>query len=451
MLASLKIVRAARPILRGLRDATGRTVSQAVLDGTDVVYLQRLCGFERGQYSLEQGIGAGLRRPARHTAAGKALLASLGETGRRGSRRIGPAAPIVDSGGLRSDARGIAITVHAEHHTNTAIEITVPTDAISKAELTDQLSQPLLAAGAALQDSLAEDRGRRSVRRRTGALGASMGGDDEDRAPARSFPTLPASRYSQSLERGLAILACFTPERPVLGIAEIAGALGMSRATTHRYVSTLAKQGYLQQDASSKYRLSLGAMDLGMAALNATGLCTHARPDLEALAQRSGYTVELAVLDGLEILLLDSVISTRSRLVKTDLNTEAGSRLPAYSTSMGKVLLAYLPAEQQLRRLSETQLTKRGPKTITSEKLLRRQLEEVQEAGLAVNDEESVADTCAIAAPVRDESADVVAAVSVVAHHWVTDIEGLVDWLEGQLVLTAERISKRLGWEGEDE
>jgi DNA-binding IclR family transcriptional regulator len=159
MLASLRIVRAACPILRGLRDTTGRTVSQAVLDGTDVVYLQRLCGFERGQYLLEQGLGAGLRRPARRTAAGKALMASLGETGRHGSRRIGPAEPVVDSGGLRSDARGIAITVQSEHHRRTAIEITVPTHAISEAGLTDQLSQPLLAADSALQDALAEDRG----------------------------------------------------------------------------------------------------------------------------------------------------------------------------------------------------------------------------------------------------------------------------------------------------
>jgi IclR family pca regulon transcriptional regulator len=277
-----------------------------------------------------------------------------------------------------------------------------------------------------------------------------MEGDEKGRASAQPFPTLPATRYSQSLERGLAILACFTPECPVLGIAELAERLGMSRPTTHRYVSTLAKQGYLQQDASRRYRLSLGTMDLGLVALNATGLCTHARPDLEALAQFSGYRVQLAVLDGLEILLLDSVISTRNRQGKTDLEIEAGSRLPAYCTSMGKVLLAYLPAEQQLRRISETQLTKRGPNTITSEKLLRRQLEQVRAAGLAVNDEESAAGTCAIAAPVRDESADVVATISVVTHHWVTDIEGLVDSLERQLILTAERISKRLGWEEED-
>src|SRR5664280_1831274 len=72
--------------------------------------------------------------------------------------------------------------------------------------------------------------------------------------PAWSIPSLREPRYSQSLERGLAILSCFTPKRPVLGIADIADELGMSRSTTHRYVITLLALGYLEQGASRKYR-----------------------------------------------------------------------------------------------------------------------------------------------------------------------------------------------------
>jgi IclR family pca regulon transcriptional regulator len=85
-------------------------------------------------------------------------------------------------------------------------------------------------------------------------------------------PRLAEPRYSQSLERGLAILSCFTPKRPVLGIADIADELGMSRSTTHRYVITLLALGYLEQGASRKYRLGLRVTDLGMSALNSTGL-----------------------------------------------------------------------------------------------------------------------------------------------------------------------------------
>ncbi len=94
------------------------------------------------------------------------------------------------------------------------------------------------------------------------------------------IPDLSEPRYSQSLERGLAILECFTPDLPVLGIADIADRLGMSRSTTHRYVTTLVALGYLQQGARRKYRLGLGVTSLGMSALNATDLSSTPTPTL---------------------------------------------------------------------------------------------------------------------------------------------------------------------------
>src|SRR5271165_7681058 len=147
--------------------------------------------------------------------------------------------------------------------------------------------------------------------------------------PAWSIPSLREPRYSQSLERGLAILGCFTPSRPVLGIADIADELGMSRSTTHRYVITLVALGYLEQGASRKYRLGLRVTDLGMSALNSTGLREHARPDLEELRQRTSYTANLAVLDGPDILIINRARSFR-RGQDVDFGVHAGSRLPSY-------------------------------------------------------------------------------------------------------------------------
>src|SRR5580698_6887654 len=115
------------------------------------------------------------------------------------------------------------------------------------------------------------------------------------------------ARYSQSLERGLAILACFSLERPLLGIAELADMLGMSRSTTHRYVITLVALGYLRQGAQRKYRLALRVTELGMTAMNSTSLREHARPYIEELSRRSTFTVAIAVLDGPEIVLVDRV------------------------------------------------------------------------------------------------------------------------------------------------
>ena len=266
--------------------------------------------------------------------------------------------------------------------------------------------------------------------------------------PARSVPDLREPRYSQSLERGLAILTCFTPECPVLGIADIADELGMSRSTTHRYMSTLTALGYLEQGESRKYRLGIRVTDLGMSAMSSIGLREHARPYLEELRQRSQYTVSLAVLDGPEILYVDRLPRRQSNI---DLELHTGSRLPAHCTSLGKLLLAYLPDEEQRELLAEMTLTKRGPNTITSKKALLDELDTIREEHLAVNDEELAAGLYAIAAPVRNHAREVVAAVSLEAQSPMISLAQLVNALSPHLIVTADRVSGRLGYRRDDE
>src|SRR3954471_19407534 len=173
---------------------------------------------------------------------------------------------------------------------------------------------------------------------------AKRSGEQE---PAWSIPSLREPRYSQSLERGLAILGCFTPKRPVLGIADIADELGMSRSTTHRYVITLLALGYLEQGASRKYRLGLRVTDLGMSALNSTGLREHAQPYLEELRQRTSYSVSLAVLDGPELLYVAHARRFRRGQGQPGPEVRIGSRRPAYCTAMAKLLTASLPDAEQ--------------------------------------------------------------------------------------------------------
>ena len=266
------------------------------------------------------------------------------------------------------------------------------------------------------------------------------------------MPTLREARYSQSLERGLAILTCFRSQQPALGIAEVADQLGMSRSTTHRYIVTLVRLGYLERDAERKYRLSLAVTDLGMSALSATGLREHSRPLLEELCERSGYTVSLAVLDGAEIVYVDRARSFRGGLSRIGVDWLApGMRLPAYCTATGKLLLAYLPAGQQQKLLSEVTLSKRGPRTITSKKLLRAEFERVRKDGLAVEDEELAAGLLAVAAGVRDETGEVVAGLGMTAHVLMISLADLVWQLSPQLIATADRISARLGYRRADE
>jgi len=268
---------------------------------------------------------------------------------------------------------------------------------------------------------------------------------------ALSTSRLKEPRFSQSLERGLAILCCFDPEHPVLGIVDIAQELGMSRSTTHRYVITLAALGYLEQGPGRKYHLGLRVTGLGLSAMSGTGLREHAHADLEDLCQRTGFTVSLAILDGPEILLLERLRGTRRVLHQVEPGIAAGSRLPAHCTAAGKLLLALLPEPAQRELIGELQLEKHGPNTIRSKSALRRELAQVREDGLAVDDQEFAAGLFSIAAPLRSDTGDTVAAVAITAHGKAIALADLIDALGPHLISTADRISARLGYRRADE
>lgn len=265
-------------------------------------------------------------------------------------------------------------------------------------------------------------------------------------------PDFSEPRYSQSLARGLAIMECYSPGRPTLGIAEIAGELGMSRSTTHRYLVTLVALGYMEQDKRRKYRLSLRVTDLGMSALSGTGLREHAHSILEELRGRSKFTASLAVLDGAEIVCVDRLAGFQRGASESEgVVVGVGSRLPASCTAMGKVLLGDLPHDERRELLSGVKLERRGPNAIVRKSALLAELQRVSEEDFASEDEECAKGRIAIAAPVRNESRAVVAAIDLSAHNATISVERLADGLRPHLVAAADRISARLGYRRDDE
>ncbi|MFL6020717.1 MAG: IclR family transcriptional regulator, partial [Gaiellaceae bacterium] len=211
--------------------------------------------------------------------------------------------------------------------------------------------------------------------------------------------------FSQSLERGLGILAAFSPTQPSLGVSELAREVGLSRSTTHRYMSTLTRLGYLQQDpASRRYRLGPRVLDLGFSAINSMELRVISSPYLQRLSDDTGFTVNMAILDGGDILYVERCRSARAGQREIDLNLHVGSRLPAYCTSMGKVLLAFLPDDRFADVIAGLELKKRGSNTLTSRAALRAELAQVRARGYAVNNEELAFGLRSIAVPVRGRS-----------------------------------------------
>jgi len=264
--------------------------------------------------------------------------------------------------------------------------------------------------------------------------------------------TPSSAGFSQSLGRGLQILTSFTDLHPVLGIADIARAVELNKSTTHRYVATLTKLEYLQQDpVTKKYELGPRVADLGFAAINALEITKVAARHLQALSDETGYPVSMAILDGPNIVYIDRRRSGRLGTLSMDLNLHVGSRLPAYCTSMGKVLLADLDAARLRVLLDRTDLARRGPRTITAREQLMSVLARTRRSGIAVNDEELAQGLRSIAAPVRDRSGDVVAAVNIAVHlnSWTGSAEAMVARLEAPLRRTTGEISARMGYRPE--
>ena len=253
-------------------------------------------------------------------------------------------------------------------------------------------------------------------------------------------------RHSQSLERGLAILSSFTASQSLLGISELARMLGLNRSTTHRYVSTLVALGYLEQDAATRrYRLGPRVIDLGLSAINSMEVREISLPHLQQLSDETGHTVNMAILDGVDIVYVERCRSSRHGRREIDLNLHVGSRLPAYCTSMGKVLLAFLPDERGAEALAKLQLTKRGPNTITSRAALRAELGQVCARGYAVNNEELAHGLRSVAVPVRGRADEVEAAINLAVHRSWVSIEDLVQQYLPALQRTAAAIAVRAG------
>jgi IclR family pca regulon transcriptional regulator len=253
--------------------------------------------------------------------------------------------------------------------------------------------------------------------------------------------------YSQSLERGLAILSAFRSGRPVLGVSELGRELGLSRSTTHRYVATLASLGYLQQDpATKKYRLGPRVLDLGFSAINSMELREVAAPHLQELSDATGYTVNMAILDGQDIVYVERCRSGRQGQREIDLNLHVGARLPAYCTSLGKVLLAFLPPDEQAAILNEIDFTRRGPNTLTSRTALGVELRRVRENGFAINNEELAYGLRSIAAPILTHEGEAAAAINLAVHSSMVSMVDLAAKLSATLRNAAADISARLGY-----
>ncbi len=248
----------------------------------------------------------------------------------------------------------------------------------------------------------------------------------------KSFPT-SENIPIQSLGRVLDVLALFTRERPELSLSEIAELLEWPVATAHRATSTLAEREFLARDPQTKrFRLGLGVARLVAPLLDRLGLPDLARPQLRALADETGETVNLAVLDRADVLYLLSYPGRFHLRVQAT----PGMRLPAHCTALGKCMLAQLDPEEARRRLGPEPYAALTSMTARTWAALAPQLEAARANGYALSVGEYESGLLACAVPVGT-SLGPVAAINVAASATRVSPEGLVKRIAPRLEAAA--------------
>jgi len=215
--------------------------------------------------------------------------------------------------------------------------------------------------------------------------------------------------FMTSLARGLLVIQSFTPQTPQMTISQLSVKTGLSRAAVRRCLYTLTKLGFAGIEDGSRYALRPRMLTLSNSYSASNSLSTAAQPILERMSAALHESFSVATLDGDDIVYIAR--SNVSRVMSDDLHI--GSRLPAYCTSMGRVLLAFLPMEQLELYLARVVLTAHTPRTVSSLEKLRLALRNVRRHGYALVDQEYEIGLRSLAVPVYSPTGRVVATINL--------------------------------------
>jgi IclR family pca regulon transcriptional regulator len=235
--------------------------------------------------------------------------------------------------------------------------------------------------------------------------------DKPERGPsiAEQIDALTEPDFMTSLARGLAVIRAFSDQHRSLTIAQISHRTGIPRAAVRRCLFTLKQLGFASADGNN-YALKPRVLTLGYSYLSSTPLPEFGLPILNRISKQLNESCALAVLDENEVLYVARYAT--SRTMSAALNT-GGNRLPAYCSSLGRVLLAHLAPDALDAYFAQVKLKAYTDYTVVSASRLRVLLDEVRRDGYALVDEELEVGLRAIAVPVRDASGQVIAALNI--------------------------------------
>lgn len=253
----------------------------------------------------------------------------------------------------------------------------------------------------------------------------------------------PSSQtYVKSLERGLAVIRAFDADHTEMRLSEVAQATGLTRAAARRFLLTLVELGYVRLD-DGRFSLRPRVLDLGYSYLSGLSFQEIAQPHMESLVHEVNESSSISVLDNIEVVY---VIRVPTRRIMT-ITLAVGTRLPAYATSMGRVLLASLPPAELDARLRKIELRRLTPHTVRTKKALREELERVREQGFAMVDQELEQGLRSAAVPIADAEGRV-AALNISVHASRAGMDELRDRFLPKVQATARAIEADAGHAG---
>lgn len=244
-----------------------------------------------------------------------------------------------------------------------------------------------------------------------------------------------------SVANSIRLTKAFTENEYEMGISALAQRLGLAKSTVHRLATTLVEYDILEQNRETgKYRLGLALFELGTLVRRKMDVMNEAQSQIHALADQTGETVQLAILDHLSVL----YIRIRESRQAVRMSSGLGSRAPAHCTSVGKVLLAHQPGDV-VQQVIDNGLRRYTPNTITEPASLLEELATVRSRGYALDDEEIEPGLRCVAAPIRDHSGRVIAAISVAAPVQRMTKKNVTATVPS-VVAAADAIARRLGY-----
>ena len=260
--------------------------------------------------------------------------------------------------------------------------------------------------------------------------------------------TEPEDKYLiNSVLRATQILDAFSLEKTSFTHAELSKTLGINKAAVTRLLHTLEHAGFLEKDHSTGgYSLTVKLFRIGSVYLSKVDIHTAAMPHLTELAGQYKETAHLAVLNGYEAFFIDRVESGQSIRMKS----LVGSKLPAYCTAIGKVLLAHQDNDFLNQFIKSVELKRYTSTTITDLKSLKKHLNKVKTQGYAIDDVEHEPELKSTAAPLKEHTGKVVAAISIAGPAYRMQDDKLFKKIIKSVVETADRISQKLGYISEN-